>query len=425
MGARDMGARQALAPARSRAGRFGAAQAVTVELAAMVAAGGFYALPLPLAVGVAAAMVVVAGLAVIRMGGRWWYEAIGAWLRLRRRRHAGSLAARAARPAGPYRVELAALAPYLSIETILDRNVAIGIGTDELGWFAAIAVSPPDTLSGADGPSASSRAGADGPSASSRAGDGALLRLDWLARVVADASAAPTAVQIVVRHAPLPSAVIDPRSACALSYQELRATLGAPPQRDLWIAVRLGLDDGVAAADDGGGLAGIHRVLAAALSRVSANLTSHGLDHWVLDGEDLQQALIGAYGPDPYDGRPVRIPPARESWSRWRGVRAVHVSYAVAGLTNPRPDLFAELAHVPGAFSVCTAIAFSPTDTPGRVGARMVVRVIAAPEAITACLRQLRAGARTLRLSLTRLDGEQAAGVYATTPTAAAVGPPW
>jgi hypothetical protein len=106
-------------------------------------------------------------------------------------------------------------------------------------------------------------------------------------------------------------------------------------------------------------------------------------------------------------------------------VRADHVCYAVSGLTSPGSDLFAELAQVPGAFSVCTAIAFSPTDPPGRIGARMVVRVVATPEAVAACGRQLRAGVRALGLSLVRLDGEQAAGVYATTPTAAAVGPSW
>jgi type VII secretion protein EccE len=342
---------------------------------------------------------------LVRVGGRWWYEAVGAWLRLRRRGRAGSRAARAARATGPYRAEFAALAPFLTIDTFLDRNVPIGVGTDELGWFAAVALSPPDGLGG------------DG-----RGGDGASLRLDRLARMVAEPSASPTAVAVVVRHAPLPSAVVDPRSPCAQSYQELRATLGAAPQREVWVAVRLDLDDGVVAADAGGGMAGIHRTLAAGLSRVGAIAGSLGLDHRVLDAAELREALITAYGPDPYDGKPVRIPPARESWSRWRATRAVHVSFAVAGFPpSLGPDVFAELSHVPGAMSVCTAVTFTAAGPPGRVGARMAVRVVAAPEALGACLRRVRDTARGLGLRLVRLDGEQAAGVYATTPTAAPV----
>src|SRR6476469_9859961 len=73
-----------------RAGRFGPAQAITIELAAMVAAAAFYALPLAVAIAVGAATLLVVVVSLIRVGGRWWYEAVGAWLRLRRRRQAGS-----------------------------------------------------------------------------------------------------------------------------------------------------------------------------------------------------------------------------------------------------------------------------------------------------------------------------------------------
>jgi type VII secretion protein EccE len=399
-----------------RAGRFGAAQAVTIELAVMVAAAAFYALPFPVAVATAAAALLVAVVLLIRVGRRWWYEAVAARLRMRRRRRVGSHAARAARTAGPYRAEFAALAPYLAIHPVNDRRTSFGVGTDELGWFAAIAVTPPDALSSP----------VLGPGLGPFPGGGAAaLRLDWLARMVAEPSAVPTAVQVVVRHTPLPHAVIDPLSLCALSYQELRSMLAVPSQRDVWVAVRLGLDDGLLAAE-GGDLGGIHRALAAALSRIGAMLTTLGLDHRVLDAAELRQALIGAYGPDPYDGRPVRIPPARESWSRWRSVRAVHVCFAVGGSPSRlTPDLLAELAHVPGAVSVSTAVSFVAASPDDRASARMVIRVVAAPDAVTACLRQLRAGARNLGLSLVRLDGEQAAAVYATTPTAVPAGPAW
>ena len=394
-----------------RAGRFGPAQAITIELAAMVAAAAFYALSLAVAIAVVAATLLVVVVSLIRVGGRWWYEAVGAWLRLRRRRQAGSRAARAARTVGPYRTEFAALAPYLTIDAVLDRNVSVGIGTDELGWFAAVAVWAPDW------PLTNVVQGAPG-----QGGDGPSLQLDRFARMVAEPSAAPTAVSVVLRQAPLPSAAVDPRSACALSYQELRTALGAPPLREVWVAVRLGLDDGLVAADDGGAMAGIQRTLATALSRAGAIAGSLGLDHRILDAAELREALIGAYGPDPYDGRPVRIPPASESWSRWRATRAVHVCFAVSGFpATLGPAVFAELSHVPGALAVCTAVTFTSTGTPGQVGARLVVRVVAGPDALTGCVRRIRDAARGLRLRLVRLDGEQAAGVYATTPTAAPV----
>jgi type VII secretion protein EccE len=280
--------------------------------------------------------------------------------------------------------------------------MSIGVAADELGWFAAIAVTARDGLS---------------------RGDGAALRLDWLARLVGEPAAPTSAVQVVVRQAGLPGG--DPRTPYARSYQELRDSLAVVPHRDVWIAVRLDLDDGeTAAADRGGDIAGIHRALGAALVRVSTVLTTSGLDHRVLDGTELRQALLDAYGPDPYDGRASR---AHETWSRWQARRAVHVCYAVAGWpTKPGGDVLTELARVPGAVSVCTAIAFGEVPSRGARGpiaARMVLRVVAAPELVGGCLRQLRAGARRLGVRLVRLDGEQAAAVYATTPTAAAMGP--
>jgi len=315
-----------------------------------------------------------------------------------------------ARPAGPYWAELAALAPQLEMRTVVDRNVPVGVGTDELGWFGAIAMTPHDALS---------------------RGDGAALRLDWLARLAGEPAAPVSAVQVVVRHTPLPSAALDPRSACAKSYQELREALSVPPHRDIWIAVRLGLRDAAtAAADYGGDVGGIHRALAAALSRISTNLTAHGLAHRVLDGNELQQAMVAVYGPDPFEGGPTHVPvTAHETWASWRAVHATHVCFAVTGwpaLNGGGPDALAQLARVPGALSVCTAVVLGAIRRPGYdegpVGARTLIRVVASPATIDGCLTELRARAGRLGVKLVRLDGEQAAGVYATTPTAAPYG---
>jgi len=389
--------------AMNRAGRFGLGQAVAVELAAMAVAAAVYALPAYPAVLVSLGSVPLLLLVVGRYRGRWWYEAVGGWVRLHERRGVRSRAALGARSAGPYWAELAALAPHLAVRTVIDRNVPIGIGADELGWFAGIALTPHDGLS---------------------RGDGSVLRLDWLARLAGEPAAPVSAVQVVMRHTPLPSAAVDPRSACAQSYRELRDTLSVPPQRDVWIAVRLGLRDAAtAAADYGGDVAGIHRALGAALSRISSTLTANGLAHRVLDGADLQQALVGVYGPDPYDGGITHVPAiAHETWSSWRAIHAVHVCYAVVGWPpNASPDLLGQLARVPGAVSVCTAVVLGAV--PGdRVAARTLVRVVAAPTTVGACLREVRTMARGLGVKLVRLDGEQAAAVYATTPTAAPYG---
>lgn len=422
--------------ATGRAGRFGLGQAVAVELVVMAVAIAFYLLPLADAYLIAAAAILPLLIVVGRFGGRWWYEVLGGWLQLHSRRSARSRAALVARPSGPYWAELATLAPQLEVRSVVDRNVPVGVGTDELGWFGAIAMTPHDALTH---------------------GGGAALRLDWLARLAGEPAAPVSAVQVVVRHTPLPSAALDPRSACAKSYQELRDALSVPPHRDIWIAVRLGLRDAAtAAADYGGDVAGIHRALAAALSRVSTNLTSHGLAHRVLDGNELQQALVAVYGPDPFEGGPAHVPvTAHETWSSWRAVHAVHVCFAIAGWPAPPngfaggqaagvlasqagglpgegglpgglPDPLAHLARVPGALSVCTAVVLGAIRRPGYdegpVGARTLIRVVAPPATVDVCLTELRARARGLGVKLVRLDGEQAAGVYATTPTAAPYG---
>jgi type VII secretion protein EccE len=392
--------------ATSRAGRFGLGQAVAVELVVMVVVAAAYALPAQLAAVTVVSAVLLLLLVIGRFGGRWWYEVVFGWMQLHERRASRNRAALTARSAGPYWAEFASLAPHLVVRTVTDRNVRIGVGEDELGWFGAIALTPHDGLS---------------------RGDGTALRLDSLARLAGEPAAPVSAVQVVMRHTPLPSPAIDPRSPCAQSYRELRDALSVPPHRDVWIAVRLGLREAAtAAADYGGDEVGIHRALGAALTRIGTTLTSYGLAHRILDGIDLQQALVGVYGPDPYDGGLTHVPAtAHETWSSWRAIHGVHVCFAVVGWpSNAPPDVFSQLARVPGAASVCTAVVLGAVRGSGgdQVATRTLVRVVAAPAAVGACVRDVRAIARSLGVKLVRLDGEQAAAVYATTPTAASDG---
>jgi type VII secretion protein EccE len=361
----------------------------------MTVAIAVYAFPPPVTLAVATAAFGLMLPAVARHRGRWWYEAAGAWLVMRGRCHAGArLAARSHRP---QRTEVAALAPGgLAIRTVNHRDVAFGVAEDGAGWFAAIALRPPDGAPGS--------------------GE---LRLDWLTPLVG----ALSTVQVVVRQSPLELAAVH--SPSAQSYEELRAALAVAPEREAWVAVRLRLRDAAAVDPDGEDeIAGVHRLLGSALSRISEAMRAHGLSHRVLDGAGLEQALVDAYVADPYD---KRAPAARERWSRWRTARAVHVCFGVTGWPDrTAPDLLTELARVPGATAVCTSVVMGPMRDrdrdEGPLALRVLVRVVAAPTMASACARQVRATARRLRLTVVRLDGEHAPAVYATMPTASADG---
>jgi hypothetical protein len=141
--------------------------------------------------------------------------------------------------------------------------------------------------------------------------------------------------------------------------------------------------------------------------------------------------MLTAYGPDPYTGPSTRARrTGGESWSRWRVAGAAHTCYAVSGWpASPSPDLISELAASPAAIAVCTSVTVgqirSRDHDPGPLALRVLLRVVAAPSAVDQCERQLNAAARRLGISLTRLDGEQAEAVYATTPTAAPHGWGW
>jgi type VII secretion protein EccE len=363
----------------------------------MVAAGAFYASPvLPAATVTLGAAILVLPV-VGRYRGRFWYEIAAAWLALRQRREHSARVARRVQAAGPDATELAALAPGLSVRTVNVHQMRFGLGADDGGWFGVIALAPRDALSREEG---------------------SQLRLDWLAR----AAGPQASVQLVVRHTTLP-APAGSDAPCAQSYGALREALAAPAQRDVWIAVRVGAQSTATSIADG---AGVARAVGGALWRISSALTTHGLEHTVLDGPGVDQALLAAYGPDPYDGPLARQPRTpRELWTQWRATHLVHVSYAVVNWTA-RPGVLTGLAQVPTAVSANTAIIVNTIRERGQergpTGARMVVRVAARHELAGQASRELRIAARVLGVRLVRLDGEQAAAVYATTPTATLYG---
>ena len=358
------------------AGRFGTAQLVAVELAALAGGGAAVAGP-PVALGLGGAAAVLLGGALGRARGRWIYESAAARLRHRWRVMTP--------PA-----QLAGLAPDLTVQAVTDRGNAIGIGQDRMGWFAAVAIT-----------------GLDGY---------VTLRLDWLARLLSDFSVPVTSLQVVVRQAPFAHPP-DERTHCAMSYRELLGTAPAPVNREIWLAVRLGPSDAAdAASERGGGVAGVHKAMTAVLARIGTALTAAGLAHRVLDAPTLRRILLITCGVP-------RVGGVTEKWTGWHSGGLVHVGFAVRSWpSNPPPGLLEPAG--PGA---------------GRLGGehrrRAAPEQLAQPWSAGAAARGLRRrpGGRVRdarpappRASwgpkLIRLDGEHAAAVYATAPTGAPYG---
>jgi len=384
------------------AGRVGAAQLVAVEVVVIAVAVAVYALPVAAAGATGAVAVAALLAAAVRFRGRWGYELAGARWRLGRRRRA----IRRAQPSPAAGAALAVLAPRLTLATTKDRGGTVGIGEDALGWFAAVEVLPHDGLT---------------------RGAATRLRLDQLARLAEDPAFPAGVLQVVTRRAPAPASSDDPLAAFARSYSDLRRALGVPGPLDIWLAVRLGPRDGASAAvDRGGGRAGVHRALAAAVSRLGSELTAMGLAHRVLDAAALRLALSVACAPPA-----LRQAQLRESWSHWQAGPETHICFAVRSWPAPGTgDLLARLTDVPSATTVHASLLLGTGGASSDGGdghtAQTVIRLAAPADDIATCVRHLRATAADLGVRLVRLNGEHAAGVYATAPTGAATGlVPW
>lgn len=360
------------------AGRFGRTQLVALELAVLAAAAALVVAPPQQYVLAGAAAVIMFG-ALGRVGGRWVYEAVAARWRLRGRNrmpHSG----------------LAAVTPELSITTYVDRGTPIGIGHDRLGWFAAVSIVSAHRVA---------------------------LQVEWLAWLLSGFSVPVTSVQLVTRRLPLVGPQ-DETAITAASYRELLGLTPAPAVREMWIAVRLSPADAVqAAAERGGEVAGVHRALSAAVARIGTSLTAAGVGHIVPDATTLQRIITVACGMESPE-------PAQERWGAWHASGRVHLSFAVRSLpAEPHPDLLSELERVPAALASHSAVLLRPNGS-GAPGVRLVVRFVTTPQLAAECAHQAHEVARRLGVRLVRLNGEQATGVYATSPSGAVQGlRPW
>ncbi|NES26424.1 type VII secretion protein EccE [Micromonospora terminaliae] len=357
---------------RRRRGRLGpvvVGQLVVLECAALAvwfATGG----PswLLAVVAVLALLAVVAAFA--RRGGRWWYEDLMLRRRLRRRRNA----ARGAAPAGDPR--LAALAPELSVVELAERGTRLGIGQDDRGWFAAVA------LTGRPGTPAGSIEAAV---------------LDRALAVLADFTGPVTQTQVV--------------SHTLVWYP----APGAPPaaHRTVWVALRLSVADArTETVSRGGGLRGVHRTVAAGVGRLGKALNAAGLGHRVLGRDELHAAVVSGAGLDLAPESPV------ETWSSLRG--GGWTQRCLALRVRPNGSLGALVDAVTATSAPSHTVA--AVVLPGGRQLPPLLRVAAMDGHAEALVKVVQDVARRAGVPARPLDGQHGPGVYATAPVGTAMG---
>ncbi|MBM0232501.1 type VII secretion protein EccE [Micromonospora sp. STR1_7] len=359
-------------PGRGRIGPVLVGQLVLVELCVVAvwasASGPSWLLA---AVGTVAALVVLAAFA--RRGGRWWFEDLLLRRRLRRRRERATAALSGGTAADP---RLAALAPELSVIELTDRGTRLGIGQDDNGWFAAIAL----------------QSGSGGAVGSVEAST-----VDRTLRVLGD-FAAPVSRTQVVAH----TLVWYPAP-------------GAPPaaHRTVWVALRLTVHDArVEAVTRGGGLPGVHRTLSAGIGRLGKALTAAGLSHRPLGRDELRSAVVSAAGLD-------LVPePPTETWEGLRGGGWTHRCMALGGRPDAPLGPLVDAITATSAPSHTVAVSVSPD---GRVAAPLL-RVAAMDNHVEALVKVVREVAGRAGASARPVDGQHGPGAYASAPVGSVLG---
>ncbi|MFI6261795.1 type VII secretion protein EccE [Micromonospora sp. NPDC051006] len=357
------------APDQRRRGRIGplvVGQLIVLELCAVAvwaALGG----PSWLA-GVVAVVALLVLLAVFaRRGGRWWYEDLLLRRRLRERRERAKAALAAGGGGDP---RLVSLAPELSVIELTDRGTRLGIGQDEQGWFAAVALY--------------GRSGAPVGSVEATVVDRAL-------RVLAEFSGPVTLAQVV--------------SHTLVWYP----APGAPPaaHRTVWVALRLSIADArTETVTRGGGMPGVHRTLAAGIGRLGKALNAAGLTHRALGRDELRAAVVSAAGLD------LTPEPPAETWTGLRGGGWTHRCLAL----RARPD--ASLGALVDAVTSTSAPSHtvSAVVLPGGRTVAPLLRVASMDNHVEALVKVVRDVARRCGTPGRPVDGQHGPGVWATTP---------
>jgi type VII secretion protein EccE len=385
---------------RRRPGHLGGVHVFQVLVVEAVVAGVLVALThgAVLAAGVAAGGAVAILAVFARQRGRWWVER--ALLR-RRYRQRQRYAPDPVEP-DPRLSMLRAVAPDLTVQDVGgEDSPAVGVADDGAGWFALAAVG----------------------GESGMRGDPWQLPLEDAARALAEVGQPGSVLQVVVHTVPSPSAELDPRWSCDVSYRELLGLAGpVPADRQGWVVVRLDARR-LAEAEIGGPdeSAEAPAVVAAMAGKIGRALRRAGVAHRMLDRGGLLDALsrscdlvMASAGPD------GRVRP-REEWRSWHSGQLRHVSYWVRAwpreLGRAR-SLLDALTAVPASL---TSVSIAVVPEEGTLDVQCLARVAAPEERLDQATHAVVTAARAAGARLFRLDGEQGPATYATAPTGGGV----
>lgn len=219
----------------------------------------------------------------------------------------------------------------------------------------------------------------------------------------------------VVWHSYPGGTTLAPDAPALVAYHEVLGPLPAVARRSTWVAVRLDprrCPDAV--HERGGGVAGAHRALLGAVSRVCGVLDAAGLNSRVLDTDELLRSIISCAELSSFAGRDETV----GLHERWRGVTSAEVEHCTYALRGWRQEARG-LDRLTGvrALSTTVAMALGPVEPDGRVGMRGLLRLCAhSPVELSQAQALLARRAARSGLRLTPLNGQQAAGVAATLP---------
>jgi type VII secretion protein EccE len=379
-------------------GTLSIAQVVVAEVAVLISVAVATRGPVPgLIAGIAAVLVLVVTFA--RRHRRWWLEhRVIAWQHRRRR------AATVDSAPGPVLGALRTVAPGLAVRDVSAPDGArAGVGRDEAGWFAAVALTGTAPVHQEAAP----------------------IPIDALVGVLADAQQPGVVLQLVTQTVPAPSLGLHPASLAGSSYRQLAGMFGSvplPAHRESTVAVRLdaralaeALLDHTADLDAAAALvAGLGR-------RVATSLRRLGVGCRVLDAEELIRALARSCDLETVTERTAdRV---REEWTEWHSAGLAHRTFWLKTWPADGEQVGALFEWVGATPAAQTTVAL--ILQPGRedeVAGRALFRVAAPAEHLAELSRQLTEGVTRVGGELFPLDGEQGPGVYATAPTGGGAG---
>ncbi|TCP53575.1 type VII secretion protein EccE [Tamaricihabitans halophyticus] len=329
-----------------------------------------------------------------RWRGRWWTDSFLLWWRFRRRKGSSG-----ERDADPRLTAVRELAPDLVIEDVSGAgDTPLGMGSDGAGWFAVLEL----TALGEDGikppvPFAS------------------------LARVAAEAEQPGVVMQVVCHVVATDPArpAAEQRAPDPLgSTMPFRAPAATPSrEQTLWVAVRL---DANAVAesviDDPDANVDIPSMLAEFTRRVGKVLKRRGIEARTLDSDELLDALTMSCDLVPTD-RPVQ---PTEQWDSWRSGELTHGCFWLR--TWPSAEngntLLAAVTELPSAGGPSrTSLAFALEPGHSGTDLQCLIRLAAPADGYSNACARLVSIAERYGGEVFRLDGEHAAGVYASAPS--------